>query len=95
MGFHGRMASPPAHPAAVPLQALPTGRSARVLDVPAGAVGALAAEGLTPGTIVEIETRQPLGGPVVIRIGRARLALSLRIARGILVEPWTPDRSTR
>lgn len=89
------MASPPAHAAAVPLHSLAAGRSARILEVPAGAVAALAAEGLAPGDVLEIETRQPFGGPVVVRVGHARLALALRIAREILVEPVTADQVPR
>ena len=92
MHYDGRMASPPAHPAAVPLHSLAIGQSARVLEVPAGAVAALEAEGLAPGQVLEFETRQPFGKPVVVRIGYARLALALRIARGILVEPLAADR---
>jgi Fe2+ transport system protein FeoA len=95
IGFHGRMASPPAYPAAVPLHSLAAGRSARIVEVPAGAAAALAAEGLVPGDLLEIETRQPFGGPVVVRVGHARIALALRIARGILVEPLTSDPLTR
>ena len=89
------MASPPAHPAAVPLHLLASGRAARVLEVPASAVGALEAEGVALGEILEIETRQPFGGPLVVRVGHARLALALPIARGILVEPVTASPSTR
>ena len=85
------MASPPPRPPAVPLHTLPIGRRARVLEVPASAVAALEAEGVTPGVLLEMETRQPLGGPVVVRAGRARLALALPIARGILVEPVATD----
>jgi Fe2+ transport system protein FeoA len=95
IGFHGRMASPPAYPAAVPLHSLAAGRSARIREVPAGAAAALTAEGLAPGDVLEIETRQPFGGPIVVRVGHARIALALRIARGILVEPLTADTLTR
>ncbi len=92
--FHGRMASPPANTAAVPLHALAIGRSARVLELPAGASSALEVEGLVPGSLLEIETRQPFGGPIVARLGHARLAVALRIARGILVEPVTAGQVT-
>lgn len=91
IGFHGSMASPPPRSPAVPLHALAVGRRARVLEVPASSVVALEAEGITPGVLLEIETRQPLGGPVVVRAGRARLALALQIARAILVEPVASD----
>jgi Fe2+ transport system protein FeoA len=95
IGFHGRMASPPAFPAAVPLSSLATGRSARVVAIPADAAAALAAEGLAAGDLLEIETRQPCGGPVVVRVGHARLALAARIARGIVVEPLGVGAPTR
>ncbi len=89
------MASPPASPAAVPLTSLAIGRSARIVAIPADAAVALAAEGLTAGDLLEIETRQPFGGPVVVRAGHARLALAARIARGIVVEPRGVGAPTR
>lgn len=89
------MASPPAFPAAVPLSSLATGRSARVMAIPADAAAALAAEGLTAGDLLEIETRQPFGGPVVVRVGHARLAIAARVAREIVVEPLGAAASTR
>jgi Fe2+ transport system protein FeoA len=47
----------------------------------------LAAEGLHAGDRVEVEVCLPLGGPVVVRVGRARLAIAREIAGSILVEP--------
>ena len=89
------MASLSVQAAAVRLDALPIGRSARVLEVPASVAAALETEGLAPGEVVEIETRQPFRGPVVVKVGHARVALAARIARTILVEPATADASTR
>jgi Fe2+ transport system protein FeoA len=66
-----------------------------VLGVPDSAIDALEAEGLAPGEVLELETRQPFGGPVVVRIGHARLALALPIARLIMVEPLAADAATR
>jgi Fe2+ transport system protein FeoA len=74
-------ASPP-----VPLVALVPGARARVVAVPPEDVERLAAEGLHRGDILQVETRLPLGGPVVVRLGRARLALAQRVAAAILVE---------
>jgi Fe2+ transport system protein FeoA len=34
-----------------------------------------------------VEVRLPLGGPVVVRVGRARIAIARAVAAGILVEP--------
>ena len=88
-------ASHPPYPAAVSLHSLAIGRSALILQVPASVAGALDADGIAPGEIVEIETRQPFGGPVVVRVGHARVALALRIARAILVEPVLADPLAR
>ena len=78
-------ASPP-----VPLVALAAGVSARVVSVPPGDADRLAAEGLHRGDILQVETRLPFGGPVVVRLGRARLALAQRVAAAILVQPGRP-----
>lgn len=75
-------ASPP-----VSLVGLPPGRAARVVTVDPADVERLAAEGLHPGDCVEVEACLPLGGPVVIRVGRARIALARSVAAAILVEP--------
>ncbi len=81
------MASPPAHPTTVPLSSLAPCQPGRIVALPPDGAAALAAEGLAVGDLLEIETRQPFGGPVVVRFGHARVALALRLARGILVEP--------
>jgi Fe2+ transport system protein FeoA len=65
------------------------------MAIPANAAAALAAEGLTAGDLLEIETRQPFGGPVVVRVGHARLAIAARVAREIVVEPLGAAASTR
>lgn len=75
-------ASPP-----VPLVALEPGRVARVLSVRPADAERLAAEGLHAGDPLEVEVRLPLGGPVVVRLGRARIAIARSVAAGILVVP--------
>ena len=45
----------------------------------------LRAEGLVPGVEITPERRLPMGGPVVVRIGHARVALGRDIARRVLV----------
>ena len=59
-------------------------RIVRVVDEDADGVGA---EGLLPGVVVSIERRIAFGGPLIIRLGRARLALGRDVARRIVVEP--------
>lgn len=75
-------ASPP-----VPLLLLDAGSRARVVAVRPADVHRLAAEGLHAGERLEVEVRLPLGGPVVVRVGRARIAIARAVAAGILVEP--------
>ena len=75
-------ASPP-----VSLVLLAAGVDARVVSVPPEDVERLAAEGLHRGDILKVETRLPMGGPVVVRLGRARVALAQRVAAAILVQP--------
>jgi len=75
-------ASPP-----VSLADLDAGVVARVVDVPPAEVDRLAAEGLHRGDVVEVETRLPLGGPVIVRLGRARVALARGVAAQVVVAP--------
>jgi len=75
-------ASPP-----LPLARLGPGVPARVVAVEPADAARLAAEGLHPGDAVEVEAYLPMGGPVVVRVGRARLAVARKVAAGILVVP--------
>ena len=74
-------------PIPLTLARLPAGARALVLVVSGEDVDRLAAEGLHVGDTLEVETLLPLGGPVVVRLGRARVALARRVAAGIAVEP--------
>jgi Fe2+ transport system protein FeoA len=68
------------------LERLPEGATARVVAVPSGDADRLASEGLRPGDVLLVEARLPLGGPVVVRLGRARVALARRVAGAIVVQ---------
>ncbi len=74
-------ASPP-----IPLVRLPVGSRGRVVAILPDDADRLAAEGLHRGDILEVEAMLPLGGPVVVRLGRARVAVARRVAGGIFVE---------
>jgi Fe2+ transport system protein FeoA len=74
-------ASPP-----IPLVELLVGARTRVVALPAGDADRLAAEGLHRGDTLELEAMLPLGGPVVVRLGRARVAIARQVAARILVE---------
>ena len=86
----GMRASP--HIALVDLVA---GSRARVVSVPDRDADRLAAEGLQPGGELELEALLPLGGPIVVRIGRARVALARQVAAAIAVEPRSPRAPDR
>jgi Fe2+ transport system protein FeoA len=73
-------------PAVPTLVDLEPGVVASVVEVEPGELRRLAAEGLAPGDRVVVEERLPLGGPIVVRVGRARLALARRVAAAIRVE---------
>lgn len=74
-------------PRTVTLDALPVGHGARVLSITRDHDVELAFEGLLPGTEVAVASRASLGGPIVVGIGRARIAVALSVAATILVEP--------
>jgi len=59
----------------------------RVVAVDPGDAAELAREGLLPGSLVTVATRTPLGGPLVVNLGPARLALARALAGRIVVEP--------
>ena len=40
----------------------------------------LGREGVLPGSVIVVTARTPLGGPVIVELGRARLALSATVA---------------
>lgn len=65
------------------------GTCLRVCEVGPGHAEELGREGLLPGTVVRVASRTPLGGPVVVAIGRARLALSADVAAAVRLEPTT------
>ncbi len=69
---------------AVPLDRLPARTPARVVTVPAASQ--FADVGLVAGVEVAVERVLPLGGPVIVRLGTARVALGRAVARSVLVQ---------
>ena len=76
---------------AITLDGLPVGRAATVVAIDPEHGEDLALEGLHEGTRVAVASRAPLGGPLVVGIGRARIAVARRVAAGISVELLDPD----
>ena len=70
----------------VTLDRLPVERDARIVDVPAAHRSELAGEGLRAGRTVRVTGRAPFGGPILLMVGRARLAVSRSVA-GVTKRP--------
>jgi Fe2+ transport system protein FeoA len=72
---------------AVPLSRVAVGwrRVIEAVDGPDRAE--LEREGILPGSVVVVTARTPLGGPVVVELGRARIALSAAVAAQVATRP--------
>ncbi len=64
---------------------LPIGVSARVVALDANRHTSLAGHGIRPGVIVEVENDAPFGGPRIVNLGFARLAIARAVALTIHV----------
>ncbi len=75
---------------ALPLSRSPLGWRRVVIHVDGPDRAELEREGLLPGSMVVVTARTPLGGPLVVEVGRARLALSSRVADHVATRAFTP-----
>ena len=73
----------------VSLARVPVGWRRRVVSIDGPARTELEQEGMFPGAIVVVTARTPLGGPVVVELGRARLALSSSVAAQVDTAPFS------
>jgi len=80
---------PRAHPV-LTLAELPVGSTALVTAVGAEHGPALAREGLGPGATVTVDAHAPFGGPLLVGVGRARLAVARSVAATVEVAPSAP-----
>jgi len=71
---------------AVPLSRVPVGGRRTVLAVDGPARAELEREGVLPGSVVTVAARTPLGGPLIVELGRARLALAASVAAQVLTD---------
>ncbi len=58
-----------------------------VVAVDQGSAAELAREGLLPGSRIEVVSRVPLGGPLIVTLGRVRLALGASAAGSVRAVP--------
>jgi len=70
---------------------LPIGVSARIVSIDPSHRPALARRGIRPDVVVEVEDDAPFGGPRIIRLGFARLAIARVVARAIRVRGESGD----
>ncbi len=80
-------------PQFVALGSLPPGTRAKVSGVAGGhgATRRLEAMGIRPGVIIRKIAGQPFGGPVVVQVGRARVALGFGMAQKVMVESMVAE----
>jgi Fe2+ transport system protein FeoA len=69
------------------LASIPIGRVAEVIEVRTERPDQLLVHGVRRGARLVVETDAPFGGPRVVRLNRSRLAIDLRLARGVQVAP--------
>jgi Fe2+ transport system protein FeoA len=74
-------------PAPSTLAVARVGARLRITAVEAIHAAELLREGVLPGAVVHVASRTPLGGPVIVKLGRVRLALSAEVADAVRVEP--------
>jgi Fe2+ transport system protein FeoA len=89
-------------PAAAPAPASPAGEGETHLPLSRAPIGwrrvithvegpdrpELEREGVLAGSVIVVTARTPLGGPLVVEIGRVRLALSARVAAQVVTRPF-------
>jgi Fe2+ transport system protein FeoA len=73
--------------AALPLSRVPVGERRRIAEVGGPARAEMEREGLLPGSVVTVAGRTPLGGPVIVEIGRTRVAVASQVASAVITEP--------
>jgi Fe2+ transport system protein FeoA len=70
----------PGIPDSIPLSRVAVGWRRIVTSIEGPARGELACEGVLPGIALVVTARAPLGGPLIVDLGRARIALSAGVA---------------
>jgi Fe2+ transport system protein FeoA len=69
------------------LASIPAGETVEVIEIRAEQPEQLLVHGLRPGARLVVEADAPFGGPRVVRLGRARVAIDRRLAAAVRVAP--------
>jgi Fe2+ transport system protein FeoA len=73
----------------LPLSKAPVGCRRVIIRIDGQDRAELEREGILAGSEVVVAARTPLGGPLIVEVGRARLALSAGIAAQVETRPFT------
>ncbi len=73
--------------ASLPLSGVPVGERRVITEIQGHARAELAREGLLRGSVVLVAARTPLGGPVIVEVGRARVAVASQVADSVITVP--------
>ena len=76
--------------APVPLSRVLAGERRVIVSLSGSSRDELEQEGLLPGSVVVVRTRTPLGGPIIVELGRTRLALSTDVAQRVSTTAEVP-----
>ncbi len=63
-----------------------SGTRVRVLEVPERMVTQLARQGVRSGDVLKVINRAPMGGPILVEVKGATIALGRAVARKIVVQ---------
>ncbi|HID08825.1 TPA: ferrous iron transport protein A [Candidatus Micrarchaeota archaeon] len=71
------------------LESLPPGSKAVVVRIEGGRglVARLSRMGIVPGTEVRVVFKAPVGGPILVEVNGAQVALGRGVARKVVVRP--------
>lgn len=81
----GNMPEPDGSVALTEMEEGERGTVTRIADAPAHALGYLDERGVKPGTALQLQSREPFGGSLKIRVGRKTVHIGIELARRVLV----------
>lgn len=80
----------PGVPDSIPLSRVAVGWRRIVTSVEGPARAELEREGVLPGSALVVTARAPLGGPMIVELGRSRIAVSAGVAAQVLTGGHEP-----
>jgi Fe2+ transport system protein FeoA len=81
----------PGVPDPIPISHVAVGWRRIVTSVDGPARAELEREGVLPGSPIVVTARTPLGGPVIVELGRTRIAFASAVAAQVLTRGTEPE----